>query len=379
MKPISTTPSKITLGDSMLRPQHHEKAELESPPAPLFIFGCSRSGTSLLSRMIDCHPKVAIPFESHIFNTFHAWLSHYGDLKNVREQEALIDDILRSTGVLKWDVQPTRDVVMARIRRPDFGGIVEAMMSAYAELCGKSRWGEKTPGYIGWWREILQAFPDMKAIHIVRDPRDVAVSLCRARFGPAHVFPAAKRWRSYVKRVEKMRTKLREESFLQVRYEDLLQNPEPVLQEVCHFLGESFSPEMLAFHASKKKYPTDRRNFRNLNQPLMTGNAQKWKKTLSRREIRLVEAASGPALERYGYEATIPNAAVSRTESLACDLIEHPPRRLLGAFKNFQGLISGMRKLGIYARIRLRKGFLMKGSVSQCILFQFFVPGVSFW
>jgi hypothetical protein len=238
-------------------------------------------------------------------------------------------------------------------------------MSAYAALRGKRRWGEKTPGYIGWWREILQAFPDMKVIHVVRDPRDVAVSLCRARFGPAHVFPAAKHWRRYVSQVEEMRAKLPGESYLQVRYEDLLLEPKSVLQQVCRFLGETFSPQMLSFHTNTKKYPTDPRNFKNLNRPLMTGNTQKWKRNLSRREVRLVEAAAGPALERYGYKASVPNPSVSRLETLVCNWIEHPPRRLVVGVKNFQGQVSALRKLRIYTRLRLRKGFPIKDSAHQ--------------
>jgi hypothetical protein len=45
---------------------------------PFFILGAGRSGTSLLSRMLNQHPSLAVPPESHLYSTFYPWLRYYG-------------------------------------------------------------------------------------------------------------------------------------------------------------------------------------------------------------------------------------------------------------------------------------------------------------
>ena len=61
--------------------------------APFFIFGCGRSGTSLLSRMLNQHSRLAVPYESHLFNTFPPLLKYYGDLYSLPNRKRLVDDI----------------------------------------------------------------------------------------------------------------------------------------------------------------------------------------------------------------------------------------------------------------------------------------------
>jgi hypothetical protein len=149
---------------------------------PFFIFSCGRSGSSLLSRMLNSHDRLAVPYESHLFNTFYPWLIYYGDLKNKKNQVRMVDDIL-STDVLH-DFSPRLESrqVIDSIERNDFGGVVEAVLSCWARTQQKPRWGEKTPKHINFWRQILRYFPDAKFIHIVRDGRDTALSWIRARF-----------------------------------------------------------------------------------------------------------------------------------------------------------------------------------------------------
>ena len=57
---------------------------------PFFIFGCGRSGTSLLSRMLNQHSRLAVPYESHLFNTFSPLLKYYGDLNSLPNRKRLI-------------------------------------------------------------------------------------------------------------------------------------------------------------------------------------------------------------------------------------------------------------------------------------------------
>lgn len=67
-----------------------------------------------------------------------------------------------------------------------------------------------------------------------------------------------------------------DKAFLQVRYEDLLANPEQELRRICGFLSEEFSPVMLAYYREYKTVPCDQRNAANLRRPVMSENAGKW-------------------------------------------------------------------------------------------------------
>lgn len=111
------------------------------------MFGCGRSGTSLLSRILNHHPNIAVPFESHVFNTYFPLLRYYGDLENVRNRRRLVADILASYYFRHWKPEPDE--------------------------------------------QLRELYPNARVIHIVRDGRDVAVSLIGARFGPKTVFKAA--------------------------------------------------------------------------------------------------------------------------------------------------------------------------------------------
>ncbi|EGJ33956.1 MULTISPECIES: sulfotransferase [Moorena] len=336
-----------------LAPTSQSKSDLGISESPIFIFGCPRSGTSLLSRIIGCHPRIAIPFESHLYNTFYPWLKYYGNLQLIQNRERLVDDILTTEVMRDWSPPPNREHTLEAIYRFDFHGIVDGIMGAWTNAQGKQRWGEKTPAHIFYWREIFNAFPNLQVLHIVRDGRDVALSWKGSRFGPKHIYPLAQKWREYLETVEELRTALNDDSFLEVRYEELLLEPEGIVRKICTFLKEEFAPEMLEFHKVGASYPTDQKNQKNLSRPPLTSNAGKWRSEMTERELRIFEAVAGGTLERYGYERQWHQPQISGLEVMQFRFLEHPPRKILAMLKNTKGHIDGIRRLKIYCRLRL--------------------------
>jgi hypothetical protein len=161
---------------------------------PFFILGSGRSGTSLVGRILGSHPDLSVPAESHLFNVVYPFLPYYGDLAQKANQTRLIDDILSTFHIRNWFPPLRREEVLSFVQGDSFGDIVTAVMRAWTQREGKTRWGEKTPQHIYYWRDILHYFPQAQIIHVVRDGRDVALSYMKAKFGPKTVYTAARRW-----------------------------------------------------------------------------------------------------------------------------------------------------------------------------------------
>jgi hypothetical protein len=312
--------------------------------APFFIFGCPRSGTSLLSRMLASHPNLAVPYESHLYDSVFPIVQRHGDPSRRSARARLVSEILRTEPIRRWTPPPSVADTLDAIQRDDFHGIVEALMRTWAASQGKSRWGEKTPQHTFCWRAISAGFPGLQVVHLIRDGRDVALSYRAAHFGPKHVYPLARRWRNYLAAAEEARATLGDQVFLQVRYEDLVTDPERELRRICRFLGEEFAPSMLAFHRGRN-FHVDQRNAQNLQRPVMTDNIGRWRTGLTAREVRIFEALAGTYLERYGYPRAVTYPHVSTWEALCCRYLEHPPRRLSAMVKNYEGYRLAMENV----------------------------------
>ena len=303
---------------------------------PFFIFGCPRSGTSLLSRMLGSHPNLAIPDESHLYNNIYPLVARYGDLRLEPVRARLVSEIIKTEHIKAWTPALSVNDTLSHLEQNDFHGIVDGLLRSWAAKVGKPRWGEKTPQHTLCWRTILSGFPRAQVIHLVRDGRDVMLSYRSAFFGPKHVYPLALRWREYLAAADEARDAIGEGRFLQVRYEDLITAPEQELRRICAFLGEDFASNTLDFYRERRALPQDRRNAEGLLLPVMSNNTGKWRASMTPRELRIFEALAGDWLERHGYERTLPAPSISKWEALSCRYLEHPPRHLSSMLRNQQ-------------------------------------------
>ena len=211
-------------------------------PPFVFVVGMNRSGTTLLRMMLDAHPALTIPPEMHFVPDL---------IKACKPDGATAEDALEAMKAHReWgDFEFSDEEILQRLRAlPDLspGPAVRVFYDAYAERVGKPRYGEKTPTYVQKMKLIQRALPEARFVHVIRDGRDVALSVLDRTvrdIGPAHV---AQRWRKKVLKAREDSPKL--DHYIEVRYEDLILDTEPTLRRVCEFIELAFDPAMLEYH-----------------------------------------------------------------------------------------------------------------------------------
>jgi hypothetical protein len=210
-------------------------------PSP-FIVGTTRSGSTLLRLMLDAHPEMAIPSETHFLPDL---------IKAYRWERASAAELAEVViEHRRWgDFQLEPDELRERFAAVDPlspGNAIRAFFELYAEKQGKPRWGDKTPGYVREMLRIQSVLREAHFIHLIRDGRDVALSMLGMSWGPSTVEDAARRWR---KRVLRAREQVpRTKHYIEVRFEDLLTDTEGQLRRVCDYIDLPFDDVMLDYH-----------------------------------------------------------------------------------------------------------------------------------
>ncbi len=294
-------------------------------PAP-FIVGVNRSGTTLLRLMLDAHPDLTIPPETHFLPEM---------IRLARRDNATRRRVLKTaTDHPRWgDFGLDEDALLARLREvkpltPE--GAIRCFYDMYAEKEGKSRWGDKTPRYMRAMPRIQRALPEARFIHIIRDGRDVALSQAeRALEGRVPpITEVAERWKRRIETARVHSTDL--DNYLEVRYEDLVGDPEATLREICKFIELPWNPAMLDYHqrAAERLTEMDRDLGTGENGPVRTGDERlaghamtseppstdrcgRWQEEMPAADEAAFERVAGGLLADLGYKLLNPAAPSS--------------------------------------------------------------------
>ena len=321
------------------------------PGHPFFILGAPRSGTSLIARMLNSHSAIAVPDETKIFQTFVPLLPAYGDLRQPKRLQRLVDDVLAWRCVRRLPGPPDRDAVLAHVAQPELGAVFEAVLAVWAEQQGKACWGDKTPNNLYFWPFIEASFPRAAIVHIIRDGRDVALSQIKAPFGPKTMAAAAERWVRFVTRIRAIGERFGPNRYVEIRYENLLVRPRETVTQVLRILGRPFDPAVLQFHLDARPVDTDPVNDANIQRPLLTDNSGKWRSGVDRHSIEIFEAIGGALLEACGYSRVTTAAPMSPVERALRRYVEHPPPKTLAMLRNRSGIAWGLERMGIRWRL----------------------------
>jgi omega-hydroxy-beta-dihydromenaquinone-9 sulfotransferase len=316
-------------GPSAVRPAALER--LPTEPEAVFIVGVSRSGTTLMRRILGRHSRIAIADENHYMGHLvpgqgvrHV-VRKAGDLAddaNVRRLvELLYSDGFRRGSRLR-DVSPFWQALPDEVPREELerrlldadrseSGVFLAILQAVAEHRGKAIPGEKTPAHIRFAAELLAWYPTARVVHMVRDPRGIYVSeLKRRRERPESVpyrwlvhVPLLLRlfvvgetvwaWADSVGTYRELRRRF-PDRYRAVRFEDLVADPRGELIPLCRFLGVKFESGML-----RQKVVS--RGARQGETGFDAGAADRWQEHILPWERRSIETLLGRRLEQLGY------------------------------------------------------------------------------
>jgi hypothetical protein len=285
------------------------------PPVP-FIVGVTRSGTTLLRLMLDAHPDLAIPPETH----FVPQLIKTTNKRGVGCEEA--HGVV--TGHRQWgDFGLDSGELLRRycaLDRIDPESAVRAFFELYAEREGKPRWGDKTPNYIKRMKQIQRTIPEARFVHMIRDGRDAALSrFKRLLKQPPPMETVAERW---VRKIEGARADGEQVGhYLEVQYENLVRDTEPELRRVCEFLELPWDPTILRYYEraedrlaemvrdlpseeGKPMRPADHRREAHLltSKPPDPTRLARWKAEMDPEQNVIFESVAGDLLTELGYE-----------------------------------------------------------------------------
>ncbi len=257
---------------------------------PIFIGGAGRSGTTLLRVMLDSHAGIACGPELKVLPVI---LRQWVDMRTAYAQ---------TLGHWRVDAAATDKL---------YRDLVSGLLAPYRESAGKSRVAEKTPGNVLFFRQLHALFPDSPLIHVIRDGRDVVASLLNMDWldpstgqAPPYTHDARRAAEYWVENVRGGRAALDMPGlsgrYFEVRYENLVRDPETTLRGLLEHCGEPWDPAVLAFN-SRPHDLADESSADAVQEPLTEAAIGRWQEDLKPGQQALVQSVAGDLLGELGY------------------------------------------------------------------------------
>lgn len=282
---------------------------------PIFIIGTGRCGSTLLYRILALHPELA--FLSNINEKFNSLSPIIFRLNVLFNKILLKRDIVKPSEAyqLLSSVFPGYAQPIRTLRNSE---VTKAVCKGFKNIVGKSLKFEKKERFLykctGWSRIgfFNKIFSDSLFIHVIRDGRVVVNSLLKVPWwsgwrGPQNwrwgeipekykiewlksersfALLAAIEWKLILDEIEESRKLIRKDQFIQIKYEDLVENLEGTIGIICDFseisFNDSFRKEIFKIKIKNMNY--------------------KWKSELQDSEKKLINDFLKNYLDRYNYE-----------------------------------------------------------------------------
>jgi Sulfotransferase family len=318
----------------------------------LFIVGCPRSGTTLLGRMVDAHPDIAVVHEGRFAPD---WFERgRGLTADGHVTPELIDGLLghppfEAISVTREELERLLDDG-DRVPYADF---VAGIFDLHGRAHGKRLVGDKTPHYVRSLPTLHALWPAARIVHLIRDGRDVAQSVLGWRkvterggsvarfsaFREDRVATVACWWEWLVRLGREDGAALPPATYHEIRYESLVADPAAEAERLCDFLGVPYDDRMLGFHEGREREDpglSAKKAWRRV-----TPGLRDWRSEMSPDDIERFEAVAGGLLDELGYERGGPPPTTELSShadrvrrSFASELRDRRHRRLPAAWRS---------------------------------------------
>ncbi|KRB81308.1 hypothetical protein ASE00_15055 [Sphingomonas sp. Root710] len=278
---------------------------------PLFVCGSPKSGTTWLQKILDAHSQIACAGEGHFIEQIANPM-----VRLLRGYNAKLKQVDERVFQGRAPYQPLAEAEIIQIARE----MIVRLMLRQQPPAGTLWLGDKTPRYTEGLKELKILFPAARFIHIVRDPRDVAVSRLhhakRAGYDDAltagsdtyyeMVGNAAAAWAQHNGNVAAFvaLAPANAEMLHQIGYERLLSDFDRVAAELFAFLDVDHGPTVIAKVRSETDFEQLSGRKQGDEDPasfFRKGVAGDWKGRLDQRALEIIEQQCGKLMGRYGY------------------------------------------------------------------------------
>jgi hypothetical protein len=196
---------------------------------------------------------------------------------------------------------------------------IRAFYRLYSARFAKKRWGDKTPAYSAQMPEIEAVLPEAHFIHVIRDGRDVALSVRPLWFAPGKdIRTIARDWKNQIEEARYLSRNCR--YYLEIHYENLVTHTQSELKKICRFIELDYHPQMLGYFARARdrldeittRYRPDGTlliskderlfNHRLTSSPPDSSRIFRWQREMTRDERLEFEKEAGTLLQQLHYE-----------------------------------------------------------------------------
>lgn len=214
-----------------------------------FIVGTGRCGTTILSQVLNSHSKICVPPELQIIvsagngeRLFDKYTS--GELKKFSSKHFI--DLVKQCCPYHLELFFDYQKHFKELKYPQTD-LAEILNNFFDHICythNKEIFLEQTP-WNGQNLGILKKlFPKMKVIHLIRDGRDVALSFLKTPWWYKDIEKNILRWEKEINCIHQFGTN-NLDNFFEIRYEDLILNPEIELSKILTLLDLRFEKDMI--------------------------------------------------------------------------------------------------------------------------------------
>lgn len=274
--------------------------------SPVFITGAFRSGTTLITQILNNHPRLNLTFDTVNFMRF--CFSKYNPINDIENVKKLISDLNnRISG--RWNMQFNTDNVMSDISSTDisYRNIYNTVMnSLLLTNTDATIWGEKTT--LVWTKipDFFQMFPHGRVIHIYRDPRAVLASWKNMTHAPGlDYFDAVYNCIGSMQKAELYQKQFSGKRYQLLRFEDLVNESVKTVKEICNKFEIDYSPDLIDTSKFTARTGGSWKNNSMLDKNMSgisNSSIDLWKNKLEEWEIAFVQTLMPELLKRYNYE-----------------------------------------------------------------------------